>query len=120
MIEEELTIDIISHGVDVDLNEPWDNGQTPLHFASMMGMAELIQAMLELHPHALDLFAVTDDFLVQFNDFQCGGKTALHYAAMNGAIDVCKLLIEFERDALKTNRLLFVDDRQGNDALFFL
>ena len=57
----------------------------------------LIQAMIELHPHALDLFAVTDNFLVQFNDFQCGIKTALHYAAMNGAINIGLLAVRWNR-----------------------
>ena len=117
MIDEDLAIEIIKHGVDMDINEPWDNGQTPLHFACQMDLAELVQAMLDHKSDELDFYAVTDDFLVQFNDFQPGGKTVLHYAAMNGAVGVCKLLIEFERTVLCRDELSFIVDLQGNDAI---
>ena len=117
MIDEELAIEIVKNGINLDINEPWDNGQTPLHFACQMDMIYLIQIMLKHKSSKLNLYAITDDFLVQFNDFQPGGKTALHYSAINGSLKICKLLIEYEQNQLKQNELLFIKDNQGNDAL---
>lgn len=117
MIDEELAIEIVKRGIDLDINEPWDNGQTPLHFACQMDLIELIEAILTERANEVDFYAVTDDFLVQFNDFQPGGKTVLHYAAMNGALEVCKLLLHFERTVLDRNELIFTVDLQGNDPI---
>eukprot|EP01084_Bolivina_argentea_P231140 389865_1 len=117
MIDEELAIEIIKNGIDLDINEPWDNGQSPLHFAAQMDMIELIKIIFKYKSNEIDFYSITDDFLVQFNDFQPGGKTILHYSAINGNINICKLLIEFENNILKTNKLLFIKDFENNTAI---
>jgi len=119
-LDEKMAIQIIEHGVDVDVNEPWDKGQTPLHWACKMDLIELIQTMFRFKSHEVDLYAVTDDLIEQYNDFQPGGKTALHYAAMNGGgvfLSVCKLLVDFERTVLGRDELSSMVDLEGNDAI---
>ena len=115
--DEILAILIIEKGIDVDINEPWDNGQTPLHVACQSNMVNLIKAIFKHKANELDLYAITDDHLVAINDFQSGGKTILHYAAINGALEACKLIIEFEKNARSANKLLFVKDFDDNTAI---
>ena len=117
MSDENLAIRIIEKGIDVDINEPWDDGQSPLHVACQSNMVKLIEAIFKHKAKALDLHAITDDCLLAHNKFRSGGKTILHYAAINGALEACKLIIEFEKNAPSPNALLSIRDFEDDTAI---
>eukprot|EP01083_Nonionella_stella_P053352 141152_1 len=121
MMEDELAVDILSHGIDYDINEAWDSGQTPLHCACQMHEMDVVRSILDSAKDTLNLYAITNDFLLHFTRWECGGKTVLHYGAMQGNIDICQLLLDFEYNFILKQgsipKLLLMKDFQSNDAM---
>eukprot|EP00929_Paragymnodinium_shiwhaense_P058703 TRINITY_DN29410_c0_g1_i2.p1 TRINITY_DN29410_c0_g1~~TRINITY_DN29410_c0_g1_i2.p1 ORF type:complete len:457 (+),score=122.19 TRINITY_DN29410_c0_g1_i2:113-1483(+) len=106
--DEELALDIIARGVDVNLNERHDYGYTCLHHAIQGGMLQTVEALLAKGA-ALEL--ETTDIQLQRCPVQSGGQRALHVAAAAGNAKVLDVLLRARAqvDAL---------DWDGNDALY--
>ena len=125
LIDDDLAISIINNGIDLDLNEPWDYGQSPLHIACQMNMIDTVKILLSKeHSFKLNIFCVSDDFLVQCNHFESGGKTCLHYAALNGCNDIVEMLIKFYKrddnyfqEYLSLDKFILIDDFDGNNCI---
>ena len=121
LMEEELAVNIIANGIDYDINESWDNGQTPLHSACQMDEIDVVNAIFTHCRSGINLYAVTNDFLLHFTHWECGGKSVLHTAAMHNNINICKRIVEFEYDSIlkqqSVPRLLTMKDHQSNDVI---
>ena len=119
MMEEELAVSILRDGVGIDVNECWDSGQTPLHCAVQMECVEAVAAIFKFGGEGVNLYAVTNDFLVHFTRWESGGRTVLHYAAVQNHIGLCQRILEFEgcSTSMSRPRLLTMRDLQGNDAI---
>ena len=121
MMEEELAVDIIRHGVDIDVNESWDSGQTPLHCACQMEEVDVVASIFKYAADQINLYAVTNDFLVHFTRWESGGRTILHYAAIQNRIGLCGQILDFEYNHHLHKRampkLLTMCDLQNNDVI---
>eukprot|EP01084_Bolivina_argentea_P231142 389868_1 len=121
LMEEELAIDIIINGIDYDINESWDNGQTPLHVACQMELENLINIIFKYCYNKINIYSITNDFLLHFTRWESGGKTILHYAAIQNNINICKSILCFEYDIILKQKsipkLLFIEDFQSNDVI---
>ena len=119
VMNEDLCIDIIKYGINIDYNECFDHGQTPLHVACLFELNDFIHVFLKLKWEYIDMYAITDDMLIQYNSFQCGGQTILHYASSIGSVELIQLIIKYELNKyrLSTSKLLHMKDFQNNSCL---
>ncbi|ETO08853.1 hypothetical protein RFI_28536 [Reticulomyxa filosa] len=118
-INEELGCKIIEEGIDVDMMEPWDYGQTPLHVCAQMDMYMLAEKILEKSKEKKEeeevLQAVTDDMPVQYGMFESGGRTPIHYSAIHGNTNLLKLFLRYIPSERQKTALL-QKDMDGNDV----
>eukprot|EP01084_Bolivina_argentea_P231141 389867_1 len=121
MMEDELVIDIIQNGIDYDINESWDNGQTPLHCVCQMELESVINIIFKYCVNQINIYAITNDFLLHFTRWECGGKTVLHYAVIQNNMNMCQSILSFEYNIILKQKtvpkLLLIKDFQLNDVI---
>lgn len=94
LFDEELALQVVMNGVDVDLECPVSGGYTPLHVACSANMPDLVRVLLEKRAN---LTAQSEDLRV-IGHYETGGRTPLHIAAEKGADDIIKLLVQAGAD----------------------
>lgn len=95
------------YNIDVSVHD--ENGDTPLHEASLNGHYDIVKKLLE---------HIGYDDVAAFNPQNSESKTPLHFACHEGQVDVVKLLLEHvEMDFDTVDILIGTVDNEKNTAL---
>ncbi|EMO61788.1 ankyrin repeat protein [Leptospira borgpetersenii serovar Pomona str. 200901868] len=86
-------LDLLKMYIDLklDVNEPSNSSETPLHKASYRGYDKIVKLLLENG-------AKVNPLTKKLSNLSSGGDTPLHYAVLSGKLSTAKILLEHGAD----------------------
>ncbi|EMO65136.1 ankyrin repeat protein [Leptospira borgpetersenii serovar Pomona str. 200901868] len=89
-------LDLLKMYIDLklDINEPSNSSETPLHKAGYRGYDKVVELLLE-HGAKVNTPTVV---IKQIPPMSSGGDTPLHYAVLSGKLSTAKILLEHGAD----------------------
>ncbi|MCH1911596.1 ankyrin repeat domain-containing protein [Leptospira noguchii] len=115
-------LDLLKMYIDLklDVNEPSNNSETPLHEASYRGYDKIVKLLLE-HGAKVNTLTVV---IKQIPPMSSGGHTPLHYAVLSGKLNTAKILLKYGADKTIKNgdgeTPLDIAKKKGNKELIEL